>query len=206
MALRFSHEEKVDMIETYFKENRNAEDALRTYENKFPERVQPSQRLFRSLVINLLNHGSFNQPRPEKYNLDNEERDNRVLEYVQENPKTSTRIAQREVDVPKTTILRILNKNNYYPYKPTIVQTLVPEDVNRRMTFCEWYIEKCQEDPGFHTKVLWTDETRFTNNGVYNKHNTHFWSTHNPHMTEERRAQRRFGLNVWCGVKGRYKN
>lgn len=29
------------------------------------------------------------------------------------------------------------------------------------------------KNPSLHFKILWTDESRFTNNGLYNRHNFH---------------------------------
>lgn len=55
----YSNEEKVDMIELYFKLNRNANAAAEAYAQQFPERNQLHQRQFKYLVINLINYGTF---------------------------------------------------------------------------------------------------------------------------------------------------
>lgn len=56
----YSNEEKVDMIELYFKLNRNANAAGEAYAQQFPEWNQLHQRQFRYLVIiNLINYGTF---------------------------------------------------------------------------------------------------------------------------------------------------
>lgn len=91
----------------------------------------------------------------------------------------------------------------YHPYKPTIVQGLQEGDFDRRVDFCNWYHRKCQENPDFSDNVVWTDETRFTNCGVFNKKNHHYWARENPHTYDPRRCQVRFGFNVWCGIIGK---
>lgn len=199
----YSNEEKLDMLETYFKSNRNATEASRTYEENFPERTHPSKRYFRRLIVNLLNDGSFEKRRSSHYNINNQENINTVTEYVANNDTTSVRQAAREVEMSKTTVHRILRKQKFHPYKPVIVQGLNHTDYPRRMAFSEWYTHKCEEDPEFHKKVLWIDETRFTNCGIYNRHNTHFWSVENPHKVTERRFQTKFGFNVLCGIIGK---
>ena len=44
--------------------------------------MKPNKRDFKSLAINLLNYGRFNQKRNDTYEMDNKERNNVVLEYI----------------------------------------------------------------------------------------------------------------------------
>lgn len=44
------------------------------------------------------------------------------------------------------------------------------------------------------------DESCFNNNGIVNRHNSHYWNTSNPHWTRETNAQVRWSTNVWCGI------
>jgi hypothetical protein len=48
--------------------------------------------------------------------------------------------------------------------------------------------------------ILFTDEATFTRDGVNNSRNVHTWSHYNPHETTVTSFQRRFSVNVWCGV------
>lgn len=202
MALRFTSEEKFDMLECYIKNNRNATMALNSYTENYPERQQPNKRYFSKLVANLRMCGSFEQPRAKNYERDNN-RDNQIINYFNDNPTSSTRVGNRELNIPRTTIRRVLKKNKYHPYKPTIVQGLQEDDFVRRLEFCNWYVNKCQEDANFSSTVIWTDETYFSNCGVFNKHNYHHWATENPGLRAQRRLQTRFGINVWCGIYGK---
>ena len=54
----------------------------------------------------------------------------------------------------------------------------------------------------FTSNILFTDEAGFTCDGIFNFHNTHFWSDVNPHAVHESPHQQRFSLNVWLGVLG----
>lgn len=54
----------------------------------------------------------------------------------------------------------------------------------------------------FLYNILWSDETKFTNCGVFNRHNEHVWSIENPEENREVRPQVRFGINVWAGILG----
>lgn len=51
---------------------------------------------------------------------------------------------------------------------------------------------------------MWTDESKFTNNGIVNRYNRHFWATENPHWTRMRNFQNKISINVWCGILNGY--
>ncbi|GBM94737.1 hypothetical protein AVEN_45887-1 [Araneus ventricosus] len=57
-------------------------------------------------------------------------------------------------------------------------------------------------DNGFIAHILWTDESRFTRDGVFNHHNSHVWSQVNPHAIRPQKHQERWSLNVWAGILG----
>jgi len=50
------------------------------------------------------------------------------------------------------------------------------------------------------SNILWTDESSFNNNGIVNRHNSHYWNNNNPNWTRENNAQVRWSTNVWCGI------
>ncbi|KAJ8915484.1 hypothetical protein NQ315_003247, partial [Exocentrus adspersus] len=57
-------------------------------------------------------------------------------------------------------------------------------------------------DPNFINFILFSDESRFTNNGMFNKQNTRYWAQQTQHEMREGNFQKRFGVNVWAGVAG----
>ncbi|GBP67789.1 hypothetical protein EVAR_53785_1 [Eumeta japonica] len=60
------------------------------------------------------------------------------------------------------------------------------------------------DDPDFLKSILWTDESKFTKEGILNLHNLHHWSSKDENLQAKRQRsfQRRFSLNVWAGVIG----
>src|SRR5678815_5415986 len=48
--------------------------------------------------------------------------------------------------------------------------------------------------------ILWTDESRFTNNGMYNRWNFRHWAETKPHITFTSHHQISCSVNVWCGI------
>ncbi|KAJ8962597.1 hypothetical protein NQ318_000990 [Aromia moschata] len=53
----------------------------------------------------------------------------------------------------RTTVLRILRKQNYHPYKFQLVQELNEDDPDRRLQFCETMMNLCQTNPNLHQQI-----------------------------------------------------
>ena len=198
----FTNEEKFDMLYCYILCRRNCVEAELMYRNEYPERRQPNKSMFRRLVSNLKEYGSFKKPVPHRQKPSNEEKEYVVLQSVIENPEISTRQIEYQNGVAKSTAQFILKKNHYKPYKFRICQGLRPGDNERRRHFCEWYTRMCEDNVNFPYNVIWSDETMVTNNGIFNRRNTHYWSQQNPRVNRSSRNQHRFGFNIWCGIFG----
>ena len=79
-----------------------------------------------------------------------------------------------------------------------MVQHLEPGDHAQRMDLCHWMTAH----PELLSVILFTDEASFTRDGINNSRNVHTWSHENPHETRVTNFQRRFSVNVCCGVLG----
>lgn len=122
---------------------------------------------------------------------------------INTNPSKSTRQIYSDVDVSShTPDWRELKKSGFKCYKIHISQKLQPGDPERRLEFCDW-LQRRPDFPAFLENVIWTDESTFTNCGIFNRNNEHIWSINNPRQFREIRPQVRFSLNVWAGI---YKN
>ncbi|GBP45167.1 hypothetical protein EVAR_95819_1 [Eumeta japonica] len=84
------------------------------------------------------------------------------------------------------------------------VSGLEDNDFGNRVRFCRFLLHADVDDPDFLKSILWTDESKFTKQGILNLHNLHHWSSkdENPRVKRQRSFQRRFSLNVWAGVIG----
>jgi len=64
------------------------------------------------------------------------------------------------------------------------------------MDLCHWITAH----PQLLIIILFTNEASFTRDGINNSRNLHMWSHDNPHETSVTKFQRRFSVNVWCGL------
>lgn len=199
---RFTNEEKLNMIQCYILTSKNCFAAMNMYLGRYPEKTQPSKDTFRRLFSNLKNYGQFNKPVTTRKKKCNEGKENLVLLSVTNEDTLSTREIEKETGVPKSTAHFILKKNKVKSYKYRICHGLRVGDDEKRRTFCEWFTRRCDEDHNFPYKIIWTDESKVTNNGIFNRHNYHYWSTDNQRRFRISRHQNRYGFNIWCGIFG----
>ena len=74
--------------------------------------------------------------------------------------KLSLRRVTREIGISHTSVQRIIRKELFLkPYKPIKVQLLTEIDKIARLNFCDLMLDKIADDPDFHGRVIWTDET-----------------------------------------------
>ncbi|KAJ8912825.1 hypothetical protein NQ315_014408 [Exocentrus adspersus] len=194
----FSTDEKQDMY-VYIRSNRNCTLASENYFTLYPERRQPNRVIFGRIARTLGMFSSFTKPRG-PYERKQTVNDINVLAQIAVNPDNSSRKIAQECSIHDTTARKIIKKYKYRDYKFKPVQNLHPGDTQRRLEFCNWFSERQQEDQNFARKILWTDESQFTNAGIFNRKNRHYYATENPHLVREIRPQVRYSLNVWAGI------
>lgn len=121
---------------------------------------------------------------------------------VEKNPKSSINTISETTEISKSSIQRILKSYNFHPYHIELNKEFYGDDFSNRITFCTWLLNKIIKMPNFLSQILFSDETTFKNNGVFNKHNMHYYATKNRHWTRNINQQNRWFINVWGGILG----
>lgn len=199
----FTHEEKCDMVETFIICRKNSIRAFEYYRENFPNRNTPDRRYFLILYRKFRgNENLFTKKRTRKRFIISEDVETNVLAYFEAFPNNSLRDLAKDNNLSLTVIHKILRKHKFIPYKYCSVQTLVPGDADRRGIFCRWLVASCRENPNFLRNIIWSDESNFSNSGMFNRKNMHYWSRENPLLAYPSHPQTRFSLSVWCGLIG----
>ena len=131
--------------------------------------------------------------RARKQNMEEQEN---ILDIVEHSPTTSTRRLSARMCVSRTRVWRTLHEDGLYQFHPQPVQNLHPGDSAMRLEFCHWLRTNRQLLP----LILFTDEVTFTRNGINITRNSHRWSHKISHCTVETNFQRRFSINLLCGM------
>lgn len=198
--MAYSNHEYVDMYLVFGACAQNAAAASEEYAVRFPNRRHPDANVIRRKETGSFQpSGMVDTGRPRsRRTLALEEN---VLDAVDRNPSVSTRDLARRFDVPsKSSVHSILRDHRLHPYHLTRVQPLYVNDAAHRLNYCQELVNRLNNDPDFVRRILWSDESTFTRDGVFNTHNLHHWSAQNPHATREFGHQQRFSVNVWLGV------
>lgn len=199
--VQFTNAEKFDMVCIYGESGRNPRRAQILYSRRYPDRRQPSFKTYLNLRDNLVLFGTFVKFKRNRRKLvRNDQNTAEVLQRVNDNPQISLRTIQREIGVSLSSCQRILKDNKYHPFKIHLVHQLRLGDFERRIDFLARFSIMWEENASFLKNILWSDESRFHNNGLVNKHNCHYWSDQNPRWMRATNNQIKFGVNVWCGI------
>lgn len=176
----------------------NALQAVNEYRDRYPNRRTPSRAVFSNVYRTLRETGKVpsaqvTSERAAQQTLHEHEQ---IVNSVQRSPSTSTRKIARRIHVAQSRVWRTLHKEGLYPFHRQKVQHLHPDDEVQRLEFCHWL----QHNHNVLPFLLFTDEAKFTRDGINNTRNSHEWDVNNPHATVESNFQIRFSINVWCGM------
>lgn len=199
MAHRYTNEEILNLFYIHGECDRVVARTCRLFNERYPELPPMSEKIFRRYQSNFLLHGRVEAPNTTKKRVvDDENNEVDVLTYFDVLPTSSIRKAELEVNLSKSSTQRILRKHKMHDYKFVKVQANDQEDWIRRLNFCETILNHCEGDQNFLKKIIWTDEAKFNNEGVFNRRNLHLWGNENPHAVREQGFQRRFSFNVFA--------
>jgi len=110
-----------------------------------------------------------------------------VAQSVFEQSSTSIRHRSQNLNISRTSLRRILNKDlGMKPYKVQLLQELKPHDHPMRFRFAQWNEQRLVENEHFYRKIIFSDEAHFHLDGYVNKQNCRIWGSENPHVVMEK--------------------
>lgn len=193
-----SVQEKAQCVE-WFIETRSDIQVQRRFRTRY-RKPPPSRPSIRKWYNNLMQTGGVDVKHHTGRPRTSEEDTERIRLSFQRSPQKSVRTASRELQIPRSTVHRVLRKRlSLYPYRLQLIQALQPNDRPLRMQFAVDILSRIDDDNNFLNKVAFSDESTFHVCGKVNTHNVRIWGSTNPHMVREviRDSPK---VNVWCCV------
>lgn len=195
---------RIWIVEAYWFFQRSIARVAEEYRKCFPNEAAPSKSVIQANVRKLHDEGTLTNlskmysGRPSTSNTP--ENVERVEEFYAENPQVSLRRASQALEIPVTSLQRIVKtKIKLFPYKIQVFQELSPFDMQRRLDFSRQMIEMIL-NRSIETRRIWfSDEAHFWLTGYVNKQNCRFWAKENPRIfvTTTMKPQR---VTAWCAV------
>lgn len=196
----YPREHQIDMLLIYGECRQNARQAQTLYGERFPNRDTPSRNYFPWLVQHLKNENNADED--DNGFIVSEEVETNILAYVEYDRTASVRELGNQCNTSRESARKILKKHGFKSFKFQIRHHLYENDFVRRSNYCNWFLENYNVNREFHHQILFSDESRFTNLGMFNRQNTRYWARENQRLVREGAFQERFGVNVWLGVLG----
>lgn len=147
----YTNEEYCEMVLLYGECNRNKRETERLYASKFPNRRHPSYSTIERAVKRLRETGSchsrirLSRATPPNWQIPAED----VLGYALAHPEKSVRDISKACSYSKSTVWNILHTHGAYPYRPVLVQELMPGDHERRFDFCNFMLNSIHDNADF---------------------------------------------------------
>lgn len=182
MPPRYTTQERTEIVLLYLEKGISLRQVANIFQQRHPDRLKPSHNGILKIVKRFKAHGTVaerhrtgrHQSATDAVSATN------VLALYSVKPVNSLRRVERETSISYSSIRRILKKENFKPYKLTILQELKEGDFDRRLLFANWAHEQVDMDDSFGINIIFSDEAIFHLNGQVNKQNTRLWSVKNP--------------------------
>lgn len=200
----FSGVQRALCVREYYRNHDSAAEArrkFRTHYNIRNAKHAPSIQTIQKWVQKFEATGStLNEPHSGRTRTTREPVNvERVRESIREQPRLSTRKRASVLNLPRTSLNRILHKDlHLHPYKIQIVQALKPSDHAQRLKFADEMLEKFSS----FNNILFSDEAHFHLNGYVNRQNCRYWSDTNPKLKHEKPLHSP-KVTVWAALSGR---
>lgn len=194
-------QQRIYLIQCYGTGEECYRAVINKFNEKYPE-ISISNVGARKLVTKFLQTGSVLDIKKSKrlLNEDDDAASVIALHSVREAPRLSLRRRAVQTEISKSHLQRIFKQNRILPFKPKFRHTLEDGDESKRLDFCLEMGNRVLNDIGFHKRIMFSDESTFSTNGVVSSQHCRYWNETNPHFTISCRRQYFKKVNVWCAV------
>ncbi len=183
-------------------ESKSLKEVIKRYKRKYSDEP-PTKRTIYQVYLKFKNTGTTHnqnaasgQPKMAR----SEAHITSVREAISDDPKTSIRMLSAQLNVPKSTIHRIVKLDlGLYPYKLQIKQSLIDYDCARRLEFAHWMLGWLERTPSLLDLIWFSDESHFHLDGHVNSQNCRYWGTDKPTDVLERPLHSA-KVTVWCAL------
>ena len=161
-------QEKAQCV-SWFIETKSDIQTQRNFTIKYAKQA-PARQSIRNWHKQFMETGTLlHKPRSGRPTI-SEEGIERIRQSFSRSPTKSIRTASVQLQVPRSTIHKVLHKNlKLHAYKIQLLQELKPDDKAKRKEFAVNILGKMEEDDHFLNRICFSDEATFHVPGKLNK-------------------------------------
>jgi hypothetical protein len=108
-----------------------------------------------------------------------------IQQKILASPKKSVRKLSQQSGVNRTSCHRVLQSLQLKPYRVSCVHELLPDDEEKRVKYCEWFLKKIVDGEFDPTLYFMSDEAWFNLSVHVNAQNTRYWLAENSHILHQ---------------------
>ena len=182
--------QRIFIVKEYYRVGESASVVILNFKRHFRVKSSPALITIKRVIEKFEEEGTVQgSPRKHPRPVKSEENIESVKDVITTTPSKSVRKISSEAGLKRSSVHVILTSDlKMYPYKVQVVHGLKDGDPERRLLYCQWFLNKARETPEFLDSVFFSDEATFHLSGQVNRQNTRFWGLENPHEIAETKS------------------
>lgn len=124
----------------------------------------------------------------------------RVITAFKHNPSTSIRKVACQMQMHRSSVHRILQDNDFFPYKTQVYFKLTNADFQSRLQFCHRFLQMHATDNSIINNLWMSDEAHFYLEGTVNKQNMRMWGTEMPQTNFRVKPLHPVYVTAWVAI------
>lgn len=207
ITMRYTIEQRKFVVTCYLTNNQNLKVVGKLFEEEFGISA-PKNETMRAIVAKWMDHGTVHhvkgncgRPRSQR----NEKIIENVRQTFENTPGLSLRRAAQTLQIPKTSLRRILKEDlGLYPYKELHRHHLPVKSVEQRFLMCKEILGAIEANPHILPCFWFSDESHFELEHLRNSQNIRNWCPQQPNVILEKKAHPQ-RTTVWAAISEKSK-
>ena len=174
----WTREQLIFVTTSYFTHGKSIVKAQRSFEMMYRFEDVSIKKVITRYVKNFSESGNLDKKKSKGRLVTATDENNAATakQIIEGNRQISLNLLSQQLDISSKSAHTILKKKlSMHPYKMQICQKLHEGDFERRVAFCEWFLQKYADNSNFNQTLILSDEAHFELNGCVNKQNIRFW-------------------------------
>lgn len=201
---KYSIEDRIFIVTTFFKCDRSIACVRRAWTTKHKNRPKPAPATITNLITKFERTGCLTDDKEamksSERTVRTPENIDKARELIEQDPSISIRNLSRSLDLSRSSGQRILREDLcIFPCKIQVGQRLEPADIARRLEFANEICEMIDVHNFDPSKIIFSDEAHFWLDGYVNGQNYRIWGSEKPEVVATKPLHPK-KLTVWGGL------